>query len=372
MTSLEINRKSDTESMFVQNNAFMQALVLERPGILTKRVVERPEPHPDGVLLKTRAVSVCSTDISYFHGNLYSDGDSVILGHEYVGEIVEVGRQMPPDLLGRRMCYFGQTDFGGFAEYRAIRPVFPGERKVAPFSTRRFFHDDERAAAVLVPDTIPDQHAPLLEPITAVLRAVLHHPPHIGARVLILGGGPCGAIAGCLLQQCFGVDTISLLERNQKRAAIARHKYCDDVFDNATELECAEGSRANFDYIFDALPTVTSQEEASDPRRAAMRVSAPGAKYVLYGASEKLQHFDTWLLLAKGISLHTAPFDVNIIPIAKTAMVMKTALRALSSGTIDPSWLITREVHFADTARIVWAFENHEKNPDLKTVIRFD
>lgn len=70
--------------------------------------------------------------------------------------------------------------------------------------------------------------------------------------------------------------------------------------------------------------------------------------------------------------LHAAPFDVDAIPMAKTALVMKTALRTLESGTIDPSWIITREVHFTDTAAISWTFANHERNPDLKTVVRFD
>lgn len=151
----------------------MRTIRLVSPGAFDERHDAIPDVAPDGVLLRTRAVSICSPDVSYFHGNLFPDAYPVVLGHEYVGELVAVGEVADQELLGKRLVYFGQTDFGGLAEYCALRPIFPGERKIAPIMTGRFFKDDERAAAVIVPDDILDRNAPLLEPITAVLRAIL-------------------------------------------------------------------------------------------------------------------------------------------------------------------------------------------------------
>ncbi|MGP9821530.1 alcohol dehydrogenase catalytic domain-containing protein [Salinarimonas sp. NSM] len=350
----------------------MRVALLCAPGILSEGRLPVPEVPSDGVVLKTRAVSICSTDVSYFHGNLSPAEYPVVLGHEYVGDVVAVGREIDENLLGQRIAYFGQTDFGGLAEYRAIRPVFPGERKSAPQMTARYFKDDERAAAIVVPDQITDAEAPLLEPVTAVLRAILRHPPGIDDRILVLGGGPCGAIAGSILQHFFGVHRVAVLERNPDRAALAKERYAEDVFEDTAALAEADESRKQFDYIFDALPPIVGDDDARDPRRAAMRAASPAAKYVLYGASEALQKFDTWLLLAKGINLCAAPFDVDIFPMSKTATIMRTALRVLTSRIVDPSWIITRQIGFSDMSALAWTFENHSCNPDLETVVRFD
>ena len=352
--------------------ADMQTVSLVHPGHFAPSRAGIPEVPDDGVLLRTRAVSICSTDISYFHGNLYPASYPVVLGHEYVGEVTAVGRALSPDIVGKRLSYFGQTDFGGLAEYRCLRPIFPGERKAEPIMTGRYFRDDARAAAVIVPEDVPDRTAPLLEPITAVLRAILQYPPRIDDRILILGGGPCGAIAGTMFQNMFGVNRVALLERNEARGALASRHYADDVFHSGEGLAAADESRKQFDYIFDALPPIVGNDEERDPRRAAMRAAKPGACYVLYGASEALQKFDTWLLLAKGINLCAAPFDVDVFPMSKTATIMRAALRALRSGVVDPSWIITREVRFSDLDGLVWTFENHASNPDLKTVVLFD
>src|SRR3954467_11756736 len=100
----------------------MQAYVMRGPGQL--ELCEQPEPQlgPDEITLRTVSVSICSTDISYFRGHLFPDRWPIIPGHEYVGEVVEIGERLPGSVeLGQRVCYWGQTDFGGLAELRTIR-----------------------------------------------------------------------------------------------------------------------------------------------------------------------------------------------------------------------------------------------------------
>lgn len=69
-----------------------------------------PTTPPDGLLLKIRATSICSTDISYFEGHLIPETYPSILGHEYLGEVVDIGDsyvQDPANLIdvGDRVVY---------------------------------------------------------------------------------------------------------------------------------------------------------------------------------------------------------------------------------------------------------------------------
>ncbi len=354
------------------SNRTMRVVELTAPGILAENFEPIPEPQLDEVLLRTQAISVCSTDVSYFHGYLHPDHYPVILGHEYVGEVVAVGPDADPDLMGKRLSYFGQTDFKGMAEYRVLRPLFAGETKSSTFETSRDFKDDHYAAAVVIPDDVDRTAAPLLEPITAVLRAILKHPPKVGDNALVLGGGPCGAIAGTILKKVFATRTVGLLERNADRAAMAQSHYADVVYRDAEALGSGRDPGLRFDYIFDALPPIVGGAEDADPRRAAFKSATPEATYILYGASMEMQKFDTWLLLAKGINVKAGAFDVDYYPMSYTASVLRSALNLLQSKIIDPEWIMSRHIRFEDFDALAWTFQNHEKNPDLKTVITFD
>lgn len=133
----------DTSSERIGSNP---ALLLMGPGSFQRGTLELDAPDCDEILLESISVSVCSTDVSYFEGNLVPDSYPVVPGHEYCGRVVESGRNVKSVAKGDIVTYFGQSDFGGLAKYRKIRPVFPGEYKKKPFETHRYFFDDQHAA----------------------------------------------------------------------------------------------------------------------------------------------------------------------------------------------------------------------------------
>lgn len=317
--------------------------VVELAGPHALRLARRtiPDTPADGVLMKTLTTSICSTDVSFVEGNLYPDAYPIVLGHEYLGKVIDIG----PDLaaegsvqVGDRVVYWGQTDYDGFAEYRTLRPVFANQRKTDEFTADRYFTDDHRAAAVVIPPSLPDIGASLLEPTTGVMRSLLGNPPGVGDRVLILGAGPIGIIAGRLLSKSFATSRVVVLDSNVARNARAETLFADQA---VTLPELKHIDLDYFDYVFDCLPTINSADEEHDPRRVAMRRLRPGGRYVLYGASQQMQKFDTWLLLAKGIKMTSSPFDVRAFPMHRTAAVIKAALHAVLSGVVNVSDLVT-------------------------------
>jgi threonine dehydrogenase-like Zn-dependent dehydrogenase len=70
-----------------------KAMVLVEPGRIELREFEVQPPAPEEILIKTRVTSVCSTDIKILHGQVGSARYPVIMGHEFTGEIVEIGSE---------------------------------------------------------------------------------------------------------------------------------------------------------------------------------------------------------------------------------------------------------------------------------------
>ncbi len=74
-------------------------MVLAAPGRLELQEFEVRPPAADEILIKTRLTSVCSTDVKVFHGHVSSANYPLIMGHEFTGEVVEIGsvaaRQYP-------------------------------------------------------------------------------------------------------------------------------------------------------------------------------------------------------------------------------------------------------------------------------------
>ncbi len=82
----------------------MRAMVLERPHEqLQPRELPRPEPGPQQVLVRVQACGVCRTDLHVVDGDLTEPKLPLIPGHEIVGEVAEVGREVERFRGGERV-----------------------------------------------------------------------------------------------------------------------------------------------------------------------------------------------------------------------------------------------------------------------------
>ncbi|MER7775504.1 alcohol dehydrogenase catalytic domain-containing protein [Streptomyces sp. NPDC096191] len=346
-------------------------LLSPRKTVLTDLPI--PQTPADGLLMKTRCVSICSTDISFYEGHLFPSEYPVVLGHEYLGEVVDIGPEFDTSgvdiKIGDRVVYWGQTDFGGFAEYRTVRPIFSGQVKEDIFEADRNFYDDKRAAAVKIPDELSDLEASFIEPVTGALRSVLSNPPRVGDKVLVLGTGPIGVIAGSVIKRLLAPNMVVSVDTNPARNTFAEEQFSNKAYLPDELIDTVD--EGTFDYVFDALPTVQVADENKDPRRVAMRKLKAGGRYVLYGASQEMQKFDTWLMLAKGINIISAPFDVTHFPMHKSANVIASAMQMLLTGIVDGKALLSTVHQFDDYDGLVDIFENYRFTTDLKTIVDF-
>ncbi|MFI6151506.1 zinc-binding dehydrogenase [Kitasatospora sp. NPDC051170] len=354
----------------------MYAYLMNAPGELERAAVPDLTCGPDEVLLRTEAVSICSTDVSYFRGHLFPEAWPIIPGHEYVGRVVDVGKRLRDDVrTGDRLTYWGQTDFGGMAEYRALRPLFAGRRGVeTSWYTERNFYDADQAAAVVLPPGVTSDLASVVEPLTSVLRSLLLNPPRPGDTCVVLGCGPSALLAVQVLHRYLGAGSVTVLDRNAARLSIALDNGASTAFNTETqapELEAFAHEHHDHyaDYVFDALPHVAAPAAggAKDIREQAMGLLRPGGTYVIYGATAVPQLINTWMILAKGLKLRSTPFDVRLFPMARTASVTNVALRLIETGLVDARPLITTRVALDDEAGVRRAFTEYGAGASMKT-----
>lgn len=355
----------------------MYVHMMTAPGELALSTVPDPVCQPDEIVMQTEAVSICSTDVSYFRGHLSPGAWPIIPGHEYVGRVLEVGRALQGSVApGDRICYWGQTDFGGMAEYRALRPLFPGQSAAeTTWYTDRNFYDADQAASVILPASVPSALATVVEPLTSVLRSLLWNPPRPGDTCVVLGCGPSALLAVQVLRRYFGVGHVTVLDRNDERLRLACDNGAALSFNTETQAEALgdfvrEHHDTYADYVFDALPHVEGSAEGQGPkdvREQAMGLLRPGGAYVVYGATAVPQMINTWMILAKGLSLRAAPFDVRQFPMARSAEVAGVALRLIESGLVDARPLVTSYVCLDDGDGVRRAFTEYGRGASMKT-----
>ena len=213
----------------------MEALVKMKHGrgFMAIKEVKNPEPDNNEVLIKIKAAGICGSDVHFYDGSLTHCLPPVILGHEFSGEIIQVGdavtRFSPNDRVvsephkgGCGLCMFCQTgQMEVCPEKRAIGYKIDGA--FAPYITM------PEASLHRIPDHLSFEHAALAEPLAVVIKGVLERtkvkPEDF---VVVLGCGPVGLLAanavkagGARSVMITGTDVLNIQQKNIKEAVLS-------------------------------------------------------------------------------------------------------------------------------------------------------
>jgi glucose 1-dehydrogenase len=252
----------------------MQALAVF-PSQKRVDLVDIPKPQLRGetdVLLRLREVGLCGTDreiASFEYGDPPPGADHLILGHESLAEVVEVGRQVrslkPGDLvvaMVRRPC--------SHAECRACRAGRPDFCTTGDYTERgikgangfltEYVVDDE-SYLIKVPRALAEV-AVLVEPLTVVTKAAdqartlldrLHYEPG-PQRGLVLGAGPIGLL-GAMLLVADGLETFvySRDSEESKQAELVRSLGAQYASSTSDPMESLARKWGEFDVVVEGV-----------------------------------------------------------------------------------------------------------------------
>ena len=175
----------------------MRALVLGENGALLERRRERPRRLPGQALIRLRTAGVCSTDLELIKGYYGFRG---VLGHEFVGEVVEaddgswVGRRVVGTInLGCGTCAECVGHGAEHCRSRTVLGIFGHDGAFADYLVL------PEANLLSVPEGLPDAHAVFTEPLAAALRIRDQIRCRPSDRVAVVGPGRLGSLIGQVL-----------------------------------------------------------------------------------------------------------------------------------------------------------------------------
>ena len=308
----------------------MRAFVLTGPREFEIQDVAPPIPQPGGVVVDVQRVGVCGTDVEFFSGEMQylHDGFAEFpmrLGHEWMGTVSKVGDSVDPAWIGRRVtgdtmlgcgacrrCRQGNQHVCEFRFEVGIRGGFAGalaEQLAMPVSALHH-----------LPDQVDDALGALVEPGGNALRSVWAADLAEGDRVLVLGPGTIGLLAG-MFSRSFGAE-VHLMGRSDRSIAFARTLGFDGVW---TEPELP-------DLPWDAV--IDASNAPGLPARA-LELVEPAKRVVYVGLAGSPSQIDTRTLALK---------DVTAVGILSASPGLEGTIELYASGAVDPRPLIAATV----------------------------
>ena len=180
--------------------------------------IPMPQPGPDDLLIRVCRCGICASDVA-MTSDVPFTMPSGQFGHEYSGEVAEVGRNITTHKPGDRIAAVPVAPCGvcrncisgsvflcssprwantGFSEYAVVPP----------------------RAAIRLPNTVSMAEAALIEPMATGLHAMVLAGVGSGARVLVIGAGS-QALSAIYWARHLGAGHIAVLSRSARRSDLA-------------------------------------------------------------------------------------------------------------------------------------------------------
>jgi 2-desacetyl-2-hydroxyethyl bacteriochlorophyllide A dehydrogenase len=342
----------------------MRAVTFQAPGEVRVDEVDAPElTSPGEAIVRVEASGVCGSDLHIYHGRVAME-EGFILGHEYVGTVVEAGAEVRRVAVGDRVlgtyctacgeCFFcargdfHKCDHGRVFGHGSTLGSLQGAQAElllvpsADLTLRR------------VPDGMSDDVALFAGDVMGTgYHAISETGVASGDSVAVLGLGPVGL---CAIQaaRAAGAENVIAVDTVEQRLELARGLGAEPVHlteedPRAAVKQATEGR--GVDATVDAVGHPDALELACRLTRKAGTVSATG----VYAERIDVHMGIVWI---KALTLKTG--HANVIK------HLDPVLEQLSSGALDPTPLVTHHMRLDDAAE---AYDVYDRREALKIVL---
>lgn len=316
-----------------------------RRDIRVETMPDPGAPGPGEVILKVETCGICGTDLEeYVAGPIFipvdkpnpltGDQAPLIMGHEFAGEVVEVGRDVPykvgtrlaPDtLITCGKCYYcqrhelslcddlallGLSSHGGLAEYCKV-PI---------------------SMCIEVPQSLTLEYAALAEPLSVAVRAVRKSRLRVGETVAIFGGGTIGLFCLQIVANA-GASAVYVVEPVAWRRDLALQLGATGVIDPSAVdpvQKLRELTKIGPDVVLEACGVSEVIPTTIEAARKAGRIVLLG----IPGSKSAINFFNIVVTEKEVIGSMSHVYDEDFL----------TALQLLAEGRVDGEKLITHRI----------------------------
>ncbi len=298
-----------------------------------------PDPTPDAgqVVVKVGRCGICGSDLHMTEDAAYGCKHGDVLGHEFAGEVVDLGRDVeglktgdlvsviPLMSCGRcEHCRKGEVQWcaefglqgGGYAEYALTRAN----------------------QCVKLPANLSLADGAIVEPLAVALHGVNLSGMKAGDKVLILGAGPIG-LAVAFWAKRMGAARVALQDiadfQEERALGMGADVFVVDPQDPIGSAEAGLGGKADIVFECVGIPGLIDQ--------AVQQVRNRGT-ILLLGLCTRPDPINSFAMLSKEVRLVTSAFF--------TRQEYERALDALAQGAIEPRMLVTDTISLADTPAV--------------------
>ncbi|MBO0773323.1 MAG: zinc-binding dehydrogenase, partial [Actinobacteria bacterium] len=296
----------------------MHALVFSAPGKAEVTDAQCPAPGPGEVLIRSRAVGICHSDLELLAGRyIIPIRYPITPGHEWAGEVAETGpgvdgfKQGDP-VVGECVVGPGGRDHFGFSISGAAAEYF--------LARAEWLHK--------IPAHLTWTQGALVEPFSVAYAAVRAGVIDPSDRVAVLGGGPIGLLSA---MAAVGRNAaVTLIEPRPDRRAKAADLGVSSVLDPAAGDLPGQAREVTGGDLFDVVI-----ESAGHPDAMAQALTIAG---------------NHGRIVYVGIDVgNTVPAELGLIQarslrlqgIVGSAGIWPQAIRFLATGVVDPARIVT-------------------------------
>ncbi|WP_197378653.1 NAD(P)-dependent alcohol dehydrogenase [Mycolicibacterium mengxianglii] len=333
--------------------ATMRASVMT--GVRSLEIEERPipSPGPREVLVEVAAVGVCGSDVHYYrHGRIgdFVVEDPMVLGHELSGRIAAVGEGVDPGRIGQRVAVEPQHPCRRCKQCKAGRYNLCPEMKfyatppVDGAFCRYVTIDDDMAHPV--PDSMSDDAAALLEPLSVAITTMRKAGIAPGSSILIAGAGPIGVLCA-QAARAFGASRIVVTDLVASRREKVLEFGATEVLDaGAVDVSAIEPVDAFVDATGVPAAVVSG-----------IKAVGPAGRVVLVGMGA-----DEYALPVS----HIANLEITLTGVFRYTDTWPAAIHLVQSGAVDLDAMVTGRY---DLEHVGEALDSDTDPASLKSIV---
>lgn len=340
----------------------MKALLLTEYKQMEVTDVDEPEVGPDDVLVQVEACGICGSDIHGYDGSTGRRIPPLVMGHEAAGVVVQTGANVTDLPDGTRVTFDSMVSCGkcefcldghrNLCDDRMVLGVSCGDyRRHGAFAERISV---PRRIVYTLPDSLPFEHAALVEAVSVAVHAANVTPISLGDTAVVVGAGMIGLLTLQAVRAA-GATRVIAVDLNDKRLSVAKELGADEVLRGdqcdvpAAIREMTRGRGADVAFeVVGATPTVVTAIES---------VRKGGAVCLVGNVSPTIE-LPLQSVVTREISLHGTCGCNGEYP---------QCIDLMSNGAINVAPLITSKISLGDSPK--WFERLYEGDPEQMKVV---